>query len=214
MKTKMIIMVILIFNLVLFTTTACTPQIDTKELTNSNLTKNESAQNIIKFSNTLSNENAVAKDQNQIEIPNRIIFYKKGEIVVINKDDTKYQKTIDLTNIRVKSITDSYKSIISQSDMDMMMSKGSLLEFDYSSIHVFKYNSTYNNDEFKVSYKKLYFPLDSVSNRDYTTFMIVIGDKEGTINSSPMSDAPIIMNGGGPCEIKVSPTELLNYLNS
>src|ERR1035437_4666159 len=179
----------LILSLGIISFTSCSPKgINvTSEKSNSSPTKSSTISSTNVNANISSNNSSDSQVNSgtevKIEEPDDIIYYKKGTQIHITKDNPSYEKIIQLTNTRVISIKSMYKSTIPKSDIDNLKSKGYLLEFDYSNMHDFNYKND-SNDEFKVIYKKLYFPLETVDNKDYTTFMINIGDKEGTVGSS------------------------------
>lgn len=143
---------------------------------------------------TTATKKNVAQDKSTIAIPDNIVFYNKGKVFVIDKKEPKYNDVVNLTKERIKGIHGEYESMFIINDAK---NKGSLLEFDYTDGHNFKF-ITMQGETRIIYYKKLYFNVDV---NDRSEIIMVLDDGQGLL-------------GVGPAGPLTSPDKLINILNN
>ncbi|MBL4933619.1 hypothetical protein [Clostridium paridis] len=125
---------------------------------------------------TNSSKNETAEDTHSLAVPEKIIYYGKGNTTTFTKDDNKFNALVNEINARTKGIKGSYSSIFMLDDD--LKKKGTLLELDYTEKHTFEYTRD-NGDKETFTYTKLYFDLDK--NDDISNEMSFEGDGYGPV---------------------------------
>ncbi|MDD7796037.1 hypothetical protein [Clostridium sp. 'White wine YQ'] len=124
---------------------------------------------------TNSSKNETDENTHTLAMPEKIIYYGKGNTTTFTKDDKKFNALVNEINSRVKNIKGQYKSIFM---LDDIKGKGMLLELDYPKKHTFEYTKD-NGEKETFTYTKLYFDLDK--NDEISNEMAFEGEGYGPV---------------------------------
>lgn len=95
-------------------------------------------------------------------VPDKIIYYHKGQQAVIEKGSEKYDTIVKMARARASYADDIIKSAIRDSDLDAARKNNDLIEFVYSDLikvdwnHIDHHNKAFT---YRFEYTSIFFPL-------------------------------------------------------
>lgn len=111
------------------------------------------------------------ENENQLATPDNITYFNNGKELILDSSDERFNKIVELTNERLKTIKGQCKSALPvENKEDFSNYEGEILEFSYLNSQVFSYPLEGNQVAF-ISYTNALFLLGETESSNETLFL-------------------------------------------